>query len=109
MCPCAPATATTCTEPADEPGLTAREAVGLRVLHVSPLWTSQRPRFGPDVAAAYADRGENRDPGSATHSRTNQLTMEMRLENGPLGARGKLHDLTSGATAVMCPAFDAAR
>ncbi len=29
--------------------------------------------------------------------------------DGPLGARGLLHDLTSGATAVMCPAFDAAR
>ncbi len=29
--------------------------------------------------------------------------------DGPLGARGKLHDLTSGAMAVMCPAFDAAR
>ncbi len=29
--------------------------------------------------------------------------------DGPLGARGLLHDLTSGATAVMCPACDAAR
>ena len=33
--------------------------------HVSPLWTLQCRRFrtGPDVAAARADRGENRDPG----------------------------------------------
>ena len=29
--------------------------------------------------------------------------------DGPLGARVLLHGLTSGATAVMCPAFDAAR
>jgi len=29
--------------------------------------------------------------------------------DGPLGARGLLHDLTSGAMAVMCPACDAAR
>ncbi len=29
--------------------------------------------------------------------------------DGPLGARGVLHDLTSGAMAVMCPACDAAR
>jgi hypothetical protein len=34
-----------------------------------------------------ADRGENRDPGSATHSRRNQLTLEMRLENGLLNRR----------------------
>jgi transposase len=33
--------------------------------HASPLWTLQRLCFGPDVAAAYADRGENRDPGKA--------------------------------------------
>ncbi len=29
--------------------------------------------------------------------------------DGPLGARGLLHDLTSGAMAVMCPACDTAR
>ena len=29
--------------------------------------------------------------------------------DGPLGARGLLHDLTSGAMAVMCPACNAAR
>src|SRR4051794_26431628 len=40
----------------------AREAVGPRDLHVSPLWTLQRLCFGPDVAAANADRGENRGP-----------------------------------------------
>ncbi len=71
----------------------------------------QRLCFGPDVAAAYADRGENRDPGMATTAATSkrQLTEEARLEDGPLGARGVLHDLTSGAMAVMCPACDAAR
>jgi len=29
----------------------------------SPLWTLQCLLFGPDVAAAFADRGENHDPG----------------------------------------------
>jgi len=73
------------------------------------LWTLQRLCFGPDVAAANTDRGENRDPGMATTAASkSQLTDEARLENGSLGARDLLHDLTSGAIAVMCPAFDAA-
>jgi hypothetical protein len=33
---------------------------------------------GPDVAAAPADRGENRDPGRTTQIR---LTRKLRLEN----------------------------
>jgi hypothetical protein len=37
-----------------------------RVNHASPLWTLQRLCFGPDVAADLSDRGENRDPGTAT-------------------------------------------
>jgi len=59
------------------------------VLHVSPLWTLQRLCFGPDVAAADADRGENRDPGTATPAAASkkQLTREARLENGPEMAR----------------------
>ena len=56
--------------------------------HVSPLWTLQRLCFGPDVAAACADRGENRDPGTAAGRSKKLLTREMRLENGPLGSRG---------------------
>jgi len=48
---------------------------------VSPLWTLQRLCFGPDVAAAYVDRGENRDPGKAIAKRKKQLTQEARLEN----------------------------
>jgi hypothetical protein len=46
--------------------LAAKEAVGPRGFHVSPLWTLQRLCFGPDVAAASADREENRDPGTVT-------------------------------------------
>ena len=38
-----------------------------------------------------------------------QLSSRVACVDGPLGARGMLHDLTSGAMAVMCPAFDAAR
>ena len=49
---------------------------------MSPLWTLQRLCFGPDVAAAYVDRGENRDPGKAIAKRKKQLTQEARLENG---------------------------
>jgi len=44
----------------------AHEAVGLRQSNASPLWTLQRLCFGPDVAADLSDRGENRDPGTAT-------------------------------------------
>ena len=52
--------------------------------HVSPLWTLQRLCFGPNVAAANADRAENRDPGMATTTEMGktQLTREARLENG---------------------------
>jgi len=57
----------------------------------------QRLCFGPDVAAAYADRGENRDPGTATTTTTTaaakkQLTEEARLENG------------LGEATLICPA-----
>ena len=62
-------------------------------------------RIGPDVAAANADRVENRDPERRRWIKW--LTREARLENAPLGARGMLLALASGATAVMCPAFDA--
>jgi len=49
----------------------------------------QRLCFGPDVAAADVDRGENRDLGTATTAASKkQLTEEPRLENGPFVARG---------------------
>jgi len=48
-------------------------------LHASSLWTLRRLCFGPNVAADYSDRGENRDPGRNKKS----LTKEARLENGP--------------------------
>jgi hypothetical protein len=41
----------------------ATEAVGPRFARASPLWTLQWLRFGPDAAAALADRAENHDPG----------------------------------------------
>ena len=64
----------------------AREAVGLRAHHASPLWTLQRLCFEPDVAAGISDRGENRDPGQQ-RKRKRSLTTEARLENGSLLAR----------------------
>ena len=51
--------------------------------HASPLWTLQRLCFEPDVAADPSDRGENRDPGTATEAFKIQLTEETRLENPP--------------------------
>jgi hypothetical protein len=46
------------------------------------VWTLQRLCFGPDVAAADVDRGENRDLGMATTAASKmQLTEEARLEN----------------------------
>jgi hypothetical protein len=50
---------------------TAREGLGPRERHASPLWTLQRLCFGPDVAADPSDRGENRDPGIATEANEN--------------------------------------
>jgi hypothetical protein len=44
--------------------------------------------FEPDVAADPSDRGENRDPGTATETIEMQLTGEARLENGPRLRRG---------------------
>jgi hypothetical protein len=41
----------------------------------------QRLCFEPDVAADASDRGENRDPGTATEAFKIQLTEETRLEN----------------------------
>ena len=72
----------------------AKEAVGPHGFRVSPLWTLQRLCFGPDVAAAYVDRGENRDPGKAIAKRKKQLTQEARLENGPSGSRAWARVLT---------------
>ena len=48
--------------------LAARRSLGPRASHVSPLWTLQRLRLGPDVAAAYASRGENCHSGTAHYA-----------------------------------------
>ena len=57
---------------------------GLSGGSASSLWTLQRSRFEPDVAADDSDRGENRDPG---RQHKEPLTREARLENGPVDAR----------------------
>ena len=49
-------------------------------MYASSLWTLQHLCFGPDVAADYSDREENRDPGQ---QQKKPLTKETRLENGP--------------------------
>jgi hypothetical protein len=45
--------------------LAASEGLEPRAAHVSSLWTLQRLRFEPEVAANSFDREENRDPGLA--------------------------------------------
>ena len=77
--------------------------------NASPLWTLQRLCFEPDVAADPSDRGENRDPDTATQANKNVLTKEARLENGPSGAREKMRRLTGESTAIMCPALSTRR
>ena len=59
----------------------ARMGLERRRLYASSLWTLQRLCFGPDVAADYSDRGENRDPGRRQEK---PLTKETRLENAPV-------------------------
>jgi hypothetical protein len=63
---------------------TPPEAVGpQRATSTSPLWTLESLRLEPDDAAANADRGENHDPrGERQHEQRDDLTEEMRLENG---------------------------
>jgi hypothetical protein len=72
--------------PGEGAGNCAVRAVGTRS-HVSPLWTLQCPRFGtgPDVAAAPADRGENRDPGGQHSGLDGQAAIRER----PLQGKGK--------------------
>jgi hypothetical protein len=68
---------------------TPPEAVGpQRATSTSPLWTLESLRLEPDDAAANADRGENHDPrGERQDEQRDDLTMEMRLENGSELAR----------------------
>src|SRR6476620_8593573 len=77
--------------------------------HASPLWTLQRLCFEPDLAADPSDRGENRDPGTATEEDKRLLTKEVRLENAPFRSK-RNHQVRCGAFpgADMCPASDAA-
>ena len=60
----------------------AAESLGPRECYASSLWTLQRLRFEPDVAADDPDREENHDPGQAAERHRLGLTMEARLENG---------------------------
>jgi len=63
---------------------TPPEAVGpQRATSTSPLWTLESLRLEPDDAAANADREENHDPRGERHDeQSDDLTEEMRLENG---------------------------
>jgi hypothetical protein len=65
--------------PGEGASICAVGAVGM-ISSVSPVVDPAMPRFrgGPDVAAARADRGENREPGGVAQL----LTAEPRLENG---------------------------
>ena len=65
---------------------TAREGPGQRAHRASSLWTLQRLRFGPHVAADHPDRGENRDPGQAA-VRRKQVDEGDAIRERPLGAR----------------------
>ena len=68
---------------------TPPEAVGpQRATSTSPLWTLESLRLEPDDAAANADREENHDPRGERHDeQSDDLTEEMRLENGSELAR----------------------
>ena len=77
--------------------------------HASPLWTLQRLCFEPDVAADPSDRGENRDPGTATEENKRLLTKEARLENGPRLRRVLRRFWHCGSGAVICPASRCSR
>ena len=83
---------------------TPPEAVGpQRAASTSPLWTLESLRFGPDDAAANADRGENHDPGASDQDeQRDDLTEEMRLENGSELTRGIFTSLRRSA---MCSAY----
>ena len=85
---------------------TPPEAVGpQRAASTSPLWTLESLRFGPDDAAANADRGENHDPGASDEDeQRDDLTEEMRLENGSELARD-IFTFAELVGAAMCSAF----
>jgi hypothetical protein len=81
----------------------ARDAVGLRAHHASPLWTLQRLCFGLDVAAAQPTAERTVTPGQH-RNRKRSLTTEARLENGSPLARGFMEVVRGLVGAVMCSA-----
>ena len=85
---------------------TPPEAVGpQRATSTSPLWTLESLRLEPDDAAANADRGENHDPRGERHDQqSDDLTEEMRLENGSELARD-IFTFAELVGAAMCSAF----
>jgi len=84
---------------------TPPEAVGpQRATSTSPLWTLESLRLEPDDAAANADREENHDPRGERHDeQSDDLTEEMRLENGSELAR-KICTFAALVGAAMCSA-----
>jgi len=85
---------------------TPPEAVGpQRATSTSPLWTLESLRLEPDDAAANADREENHDPRGERHDeQSDDLTEEMRLENGSELARD-IFTFAELVGAAMCSAF----
>jgi hypothetical protein len=49
-------------------------------LYASSLWTLQHLCFGPDVAADYSDREENRDPGQQQKKPLHSYLAASRLQ-----------------------------
>jgi len=58
--------------------------------------------FGPPEAGSKVGTASRPDTIWRVVARRGSVVARV---DGPLGARGLLHDLTSGAMAVMCPAF----
>ena len=77
--------------------------------NASPLWTLQRLCFEPDVAADPSDRGENRDPDTATQAKKNLVDKGGAIRERPLGCKRKMRRLTGESIAIMCPALSTRR
>jgi hypothetical protein len=68
-------------------GRLRRRALG-RNNTASPLWTLQRLRFGPDVAADTSDRGENRDPDAANREKQEAIDKGSAIRERPRECKG---------------------
>jgi hypothetical protein len=64
----------------------------------------QRLRFGPDVAAAYADRGENRDPGKQKTEVKKVIDKGGAIRERPPGFKSFAENSDGRLIAIMCSA-----